>query len=470
MTTRKRLVGLSDIRHHFFRNEVPIYYPDATCFQLMGMDEWVRRLSFINYNDCFDGAHPNVLVPQRDHAGVFHFETLEQMNMDMLGKPEVEAFIRGRGPGKALFLLYDEALIARCAELDLEVILPAPALQREIDSKVGATRIARRAGVPVVPNALGKVESYEGLRALAAGLGDALVIQTPFGDSGLTTFFVDNADDFARCATAVTAEPEVKVMRRIRPRQAAIEACVTRAGTLVGPLMTEIVGFRELTPHPGGWAGNEVAPGAFSAAQSRAAHDHTVKLGDELARLGYRGYFEVDYLIDRDSGELYLGEINPRITGATSMTNLAAFAHADAPLFLFHLLEYDDVDFELDTAALNRRWADPANIDCWSQLVLKRVEPERMIAAAAPRTGVWRMREDGTVEHVRMQTHRRTVEGIDEAFWLRTAAPGDVVDGGDDIGVLVLRERLTTDDGALTDRALRWQHAIRAHFAWRSLP
>ena len=53
------------------------------------------------------------------------------------------------------------------------------------------------------------------------------------------------------------------------------------------------------------------------------------------------------------------------------MTNLAAFAHADAPLFLFHLLEFSGVDFDLDVDALNARWAEPRNIDAWGQLVMK---------------------------------------------------------------------------------------------------
>ena len=46
-------------------------------------------------------------------------------------------------------------------------------------------------------------------------------------------------------------------------------------------------------------------------------------------------------------------------------------AHADAPLFLCHLLEFSDVPFNLDVAELNDRWADPDMIDSWSQMVIK---------------------------------------------------------------------------------------------------
>ncbi len=56
-------------------------------------------------------------------------------------------------------------------------------------------------------------------------------------------------------------------------------------------------------------------------------------------REGYKGYFELDLLIDQDTGELYLGELNLRITGVSSITHHARFALANMPLFLFHILE-----------------------------------------------------------------------------------------------------------------------------------
>ena len=62
----------------------------------------------------------------------------------------------------------------------------------------------------------------------------------------------------------------------------------------------------------------------------------------------------MDLLHDLDSGELYLGEVNPRLSGASPMTNLTTEAYADIPLFLFHLLEYMDVEYELDIEEITR--------------------------------------------------------------------------------------------------------------------
>ena len=458
------LRGLSEIRGHFFRDPTPTWYVCATPYTLLGMDEWVRGFRWVTYADCFDGAHPRVFVPPQDEATTFPFETLEEMNNHLLGRADVRKHIRSYGPGRLAMMMFDETTVELAEELDLEVVLPDPGLRRRVDDKIETTRIADRAGVSSVPNALGHVGTWEELQTLAAPLGSDLVVQTPYGDSGTTTFFITSQDDFAKYSSQISAVPEVKVMKRIRPLQAAIEGCVTREGTIVGPLMTEVIGFPELTPFKGGWAGNEVSHEAFTDEQRRAASAGTARFGNALLELGYRGYFEIDWLIDQDSGQVYLGEVNPRLSGVSPLTNLAAFAHADAPLFLFHLLEYSGLDFVVDVERLNERWRDPETRDDWGQLILKHTEgPTRL--TAAPPSGVWRLGADGKATFRFPQAHRRTVDRDEDAFFLRIPTVGDRVIHADDIGVLVFRGRLLTPAGELTELAQRWIRAIRGHFA-----
>lgn len=465
----RRLDGISDIRRFFYRNEVPTYFISATNFNLLGIDEWVRNFSYICYIDCFDGQHPNVITPPDKTDRVF--TSIEEINNYLLEHKAIVDHIRSRGPGRAVFLFFDERTEQLCKELGLELCFPSAKLREAIDDKISATRIANEAGVPSVPNTLAKVQDYASLidQAEAADLGTDLVIQTAFGDSGHTTFFIAGEDDYKKHAEEIEAEDEVKVMRRINNRGGALEACVTRHGTIVGPLMTELVGFGELTPYRGGWCGNEVFAGAFSRAIRDRAREATFKFGEALRERGYRGYFECDYLIDLDSENVYLGEVNPRITGASSMTNLAAFAHADAPLFLFHLLEWSKVDFDLDVRALNRRWSDPDNIDGWSQLVIKHTKDSLEYVSAAPASGIWHLGDDGSVSFVRPQTHRRTARDESNAFFLRITRAGDYFYEGADLGILVTPGRLMTDDFELTERAKAWIAGIRAQFSSRPL-
>jgi len=466
----RKLKTVSDIRAFFHQYEMPTYFVSATPFNLQGMDEWVRDFTFINLIDCFDGRHPAVFVPpEKPHAV---FESIEQINNYLLRHEAVVDLIKrkapkGRGPrGNVVFLFFDEETEAICKELKLNICFPSAKLRQRMDDKLVTTRIANEAGVKSVPHALASVDGWDRLRKLAKKhrLGDELVVQTAFGDSGQTTFFISSEKDYDKYAEQIEAEKEVKVMKRVRCRGSALEACVTRHGTLVGPLMTELVGFKELTPYKGGWCGNEVVTDAFPQRVRDHARRSAFKIGEALRKRRYRGYFELDFLIDLDSDEVYLGEMNPRITGASSMTNLAAFAHADAPLFLFHLLEYSKAPYDLDVQALNERWSRPSVIDSWSQLVIKHTGQDIERITSAPPSGVWELHDDGEVSFVREQSHRRTVTRENRAFWLRIAGENDWFYKGAELGILVTRGRLMTKNFRLTKRAKQWITGIRGEY------
>lgn len=461
--TGQTLDGLSDIRRFFRRNETPIYFISATNFNLLGTDEWVRKFKFISYIDCFDGQHPNLFVPQE----IAHeeFESIEDINNYLLEHKAVADYIQGNGPGKALFLMFDEATEALAEELGLQVCLPPARLRNHLDDKLVTTRVAEAAGVACVPNVLAGVDSYASLRDVSAELGPDLVVQTAYGDSGHTTFMISNEDDWNQYADEIVGAGDVKIMKRIKPRGTAVEACVTRHGTIVAPIMTELVGFEELTPYKGGWCGNELFAEPFDSALVTKARDDTFAMGEALKEQGYRGYFELDFLIDEDSGELYLGEMNPRITGASSITNHAAFALSDMPLILFHLLEWMDVDYKIDVEEINRRWSSPENIDSWSQLVLKHTEDSVDVITQAPPTGIWQMNDAGEVSFSRYDTHRYHVDSEMEALFIRISGAGDYWYKGADLGILVTRGRLMTEDFQLTERARAWIKGIKSHFA-----
>ena len=187
-------------------------------------------------------------------------------------------------------------------------------------------------------------------------------------------------------------------------------------------------------------------------------------MGERLRQEGYRGYFELDFLADADSGELYLGELNPRVTGASSMTNVTAVAYGDMPLFLFHLLEFMDVDYEIDVDELNEGWAQPHAVDSWSQFILKDVGDEVEQLTGAPKTGIWRLGAGGGLDFARWGHDWHSLQDESEAFYLRVLAPGDYRYPGADLGILVTRGRLMDDEHELTDRARSWIRAIKEQF------
>ena len=213
---------------------------------------------------------------------------------------------------------------------------------------------------------------------------------------GKTTFFISSEADWKKHSDEIVGE-EIKVMRRINNRPVAVEAVLTRCGTVVGPFMSELIGYKRLTPSRGGWCGNEMFPEVLTGESRRTATQLVRRLGDRLAKEGYRGFFEVDVLVDTDTGEIYLGELNPRISGASSITNVTAGAYADVPLFLFHILEYMNVDFDLDIDEINERWEELASGDLWSQMVMKETDDIVQRLTAVPSTGQYSLDSSGTL-------------------------------------------------------------------------
>ncbi len=404
---QRALRGIAEIRHFFRTNTTPVYFVGATPFNLLGLDRWVRNFDYVTYYDAWDGQHPRVFTPK--DKPYIEFESGEEINNYLLTHPEVREYMsRGVGDGvrpKIALVFFDEETERICTDLGYDLILPSAALREHLDSKIVTTRLGDEAGAPSVPNILTSVNSWAELvqQTTAAGLGTDVVLQTPYGDSGKTTFFLTGEADWDRSKDDIVGQQQ-KIMKRINNRGIAVEAVLTRHGTVVGPFMTELIGHPELTPYKGGWCGNEMYPDAMSGEARVKANQLVRRLGDRLSGEGYRGFFEVDVLIDTDAGDVYLGELNPRISGASAITNVTAGAYSDIPLFLFHLLEFMDVDYELDVDEINRRWEDLASVDLWSQMIIKEVGSSVEQITEAAKTGQWYFDDAGEL------TFRRAAE------------------------------------------------------------
>ncbi len=459
---------MSEVRTFFRTNEIPIFFVGPTAFNLLGVDRWVRNFSFITYYDSWDGYHPRVYTPPEiEHP---EFTSGEDINNYLLTHPAVRAHIashvhHGGDRPKIAMVFFDEETERICAEAGYDLILPSYELRHHLDSKITTTRLGSQAGAPSVPNILTTVDSWADLIAQAgkAGLGKDLVLQTAYGDSGKTTFFVASRTDWNACATEVVGE-QVKVMKRINNRAIAVEAVNTRHGTIVGPFMTDLTGYSELTPYRGGWCGNDLYPEALTLEQRARAVRHVRRLGDRLRKEGYRGFFEVDVLVDLDTDEVYLGELNPRISGTSSMTNVTAGAYADVPLFLFHLLEYLDVDYDVDVDEINERWLELAAVDVWSQLIMKTSDKAIRRVDRAPATGIYRMRSDGTLQYLRNTLDWHYLADADEAFFLRVYGEGSYLFKGADLGILISKARMQTEENELTDKCRNFIDGIHAEY------
>ena len=458
------LKNMSEIRHFFRTNQTPIYFIGATPVNLLGLDRWVRKFSYITYYDGWDGHHPRVFTPSE--KPYVDFQSAEEINNWLLENPEVREYIDSRrvpgGPRpKIAMVFFDEETEAICEELGYDLILPSAELRTELDSKIVTTKLGNDAGAPSVPNILGRASTYKELQKLAdkAKLGSDLVVQTPYGDSGKTTFFITSEETWNEHSKYIIDE-DIKVMKRINNRPVAVEAVLTHCGTVVGPILTELAGYKELTPYKGGWCGNEMHPDVVSDSQRHRATELVRRVGEGLRKTGYKGFFEVDVLVDTDTDEVYLGELNPRISGASAITNVTAGAYADVPLFLFHLLEYLDVDFDIDIDEINERWEVMSGADIWSHMIIKETDDIVQYITHAPRTGNYVLDSKGKLQFVRPALDWHQLQNHKEAFFLRIYGVEDYRWKGADLGILVTKAKLQYTGKKKTRLSIDAKHLI----------
>jgi hypothetical protein len=260
-------------------------------------------------------------------------------------------------------------------------------------------------------------------------------------------------------------------MKRIACIGTAIEACATKAGTFVAPLLSEMIGFEELTVYQGGWCGNELIQASFSDAIRADIHAKTERLGNELYQRGYRGYFEVDYLIDQEDDQIYLGELNPRITGISALTNMSPFCQSTIPLFLLHLIEFADIPLSLSPKDYNAQSLALGAQGESSQMIFKyTANPLRKIVTA-PVSGVYRLNTADELELVQASYQPvDTQQQPDLAYVLRIMNQDDYAYHGGDLAIVFLNIPITEHQGQrLNTQATRWVNAIHNAFVMREL-
>lgn len=478
---------LDEIKTHLAESPQPVFYLSRSATNLLGVDRVIGGFHYVTMLDSWDGWHPRSFSP----SDVPSLEPRGNINIAnwLLQNDEVQRYIAEHTPEgyapQIVIAMFDEKTERLCAELGYELIMPSIALRERLDSKIVTTEVGNAAGTPSVPNILTTITGWDDLReqAAAAGLGENLVVQLAYGDSGRTTYFISSREDYEAVAANLTGSrgapaPTVKVMRYINHQPLAAEAIITRAGTIVGPILREITGHPELTRYKGGWAGSETYPSLVTDETRAKAAEIIQRFCGKLAEEGYRGILEVSILLDTDTGEVYLGELNPRISGSSSHSNLQGLAaapgssetHPALPLFAWHVLEYSGVDFELDLDEIHRESAAAIAGQTWSTLVMQHQRPGTWRITEAPRTGRYRIGADSSLTFVSPDLDWQTISEPDEAFWFRSSGVGDIVSKGTDVGLLVTRRRSQEEHYALTDDAKRLIPALLTQYRGKKLP
>ena len=302
-------------------------------------------------------------------------------------------------------------------------------------------------GADVVNHLLGDPEVQDHLAELEAVSGSKPKITAVYVDAETERLCAElgyqliapMAADRERIAAAVEWIDSAESGRLV-----TVPAVVTRRGTVVGSVATSLFGDPALTLDPYAWSGAGTSPQLLSHSQRAQASDLVSGLGDQLAKTGFRGYFEAQLSVDDLTGEIQLVGAAPGIGAATALTTAAPGAYADLPLYALHVLEHLGIDLDLDVAELNRRAVDLAVLDAQSQLLIAETVADLELLVDAPASGRYVLDELGTAHLVERSLDWHGLSEPGEFYFLRLAGPGDQRWLGSDLGVVITRGRART--------------------------
>lgn len=191
---------------------------------------------------------------------------------------------------------------------------------------------------------------FEQLQAGRAGF----VLQDEQLSGGKGTFIIRTFQDYVAALEnlkLVSQHQQVVVSELVRgKRERSIQACVTADGVITGPLQRQIIAHPDLTntamPHGDKFSGAQILIEDQETALHQQARQTAQIIGQELRKDGYRGIFGVDFLLSEDD-ELYVIEVNPRITGVTPLLTAMFGVNEGVPFYLLHVLELGGYDYEV---------------------------------------------------------------------------------------------------------------------------
>ena len=238
-----------------------------------------------------------------------------------------------------------------------------------LENKINFRKLLEDMNVAVPP---GKIASIENLHYghLINKYGLPFIIQHPTKGGGKGTFLIKNQEDFQktmdRLNRSIDDEDEEKkivpatkviVAKFIKGTSPSITCCITKDGILSTNLQHQVLDIPELyNPEKGFglFCGHDWTSSNFDEKISKQAYEYTQKIGDHFKKLGYKGIFGLDFVLSKKTNRLYVIECNPRLLGSYPTLNMAQLLNNEPPLLAFHILEFLNIDYQIDIKEINK--------------------------------------------------------------------------------------------------------------------
>lgn len=180
------------------------------------------------------------------------------------------------------------------------------------------------------------------------------------------TIFINSEEEFLNFQNKIKKQiyKDVKiytlnVTKFITWISSSITWCATKFWTLTSNVQTQLVDIHEvinLNKWSGIFCGHDWSFKHFSENINKKAQKITEKLGNYMYKNWYKWIFGLDLIVDEKTENVYVVECNSRYTWAFPMTSLIDLKNWVIPMDAFHLLEFLNIDYEIDFIKINSNY------------------------------------------------------------------------------------------------------------------
>jgi hypothetical protein len=468
MKVSARFEKIEEIQRLFSQWSGGIVGIGVTAFPRVGLGYLLPNYTILCLLESLDLAAIRQLCPVVSLEKDLKVALPEKFNTSgILSTKEARAWLRDKS---ALFVYKASVVTDRLAkELNLRLLSTPGKIRKVFENKQFFREELKKAGIEPIPgeNLLIDDLTEKRWQRLKKDWGERLVFQlTDYTiGGGLGTFFIESKEDFLQFWDFVKRRREVRelgrvnVCQRIKGKQASISGCATHHGVVTGSLQTQIIDQPELAAlvgRSGVWLGHDWNI-RFTEAEQLGAEQLCRRWGEYLYQQGYKGIFGLDLVVDQQ-GKVWPVECNSRYTGAFPVYTMIELAQNEMPLDVWHLLEWLEIDYEMEIKAVQQVAREPKK---GGQLLLHNLERKWVTPTKTVKAGVYRDQEW-------LRPGFSLLDIKDEAEYVlcdRLVGESNVLKPAERIGRLLFKRRLIDDQGRLLPEIQTLVKQIYAQFA-----
>lgn len=290
---------------------------------------------------------PVIPVVRQQGANIF---CLEEAGIDikhlrnsgkLLETQQVLDYIKSNSKETPKIMYFKPSLILDMLvkQYDFIAVSNDSSLNELFEDKVQFSQIAqKRLPDYLMPQATGVLGEFLYIK-LAEKFGPVFVIQFGHGWAGKTTFFIKEESDFIKLCKQFPFT-KVKVSGYIEGFSVLNNCCIYQDRIYVSSAAVQIDGISQLSDNPAVTCGRQWPVKFLDKTQKETVKNISFTVGNLMKEAGFKGFFGIDFLVDEKTGQVYLSEVNARMTASAAFFTLLQIGTDTIPFLAYHLAEF----------------------------------------------------------------------------------------------------------------------------------